>query len=48
MTRKQIITKPAFIEAVKAERVAQKERHEKLFAQIKETTVRKLQQMKDK
>lgn len=46
MTKKVIIAKSSFIEAVKAELAAKKERHMRLFAQIKPATVQKLQKMK--
>lgn len=45
MTRIIVSAKPSFIAAIKAEIAADKEKHNKLFAQIKPETASKLKKM---
>lgn len=47
MTKKVVIAGKPFIEAIKAQIAAKKERHAKLLAQIKPTVVEKLQRMQN-
>lgn len=45
MTRKVITAKPEFIQAIKAEIAAKKERHNHIYSQIKVQTTHRLKKM---